>query len=191
MPVGILGAPNITAGMNVNVCRSMRHSLTTTAGARLPPWAGEVSYAMFMAQLTPRTADALPAAQAQWLQRALDESADVTVFVNGTTVKLPAQATDAVVDMLRRFAHGDAVMVSSSVELLNTSQAAEVAGVSLTYMRRLTDAGTIPVQYRGTHRRIRLSDVLAWLETRTAAPDPGTPEAAPEASGGSTAPAQR
>ena len=51
-------------------------------------------------------------------------------------------------------------MVSSSVELLNTSQAAEVAGVSLTYMRRLTDAGTIPVQSRGTHRRIRLSDVL-------------------------------
>ena len=63
--------------------------------------AGEVSYAMFMAQLTPRTADALPAAQAQRLQRALDESADVTVFVNGTAVKLPAQAADAVVDMLR------------------------------------------------------------------------------------------
>lgn len=150
-----------------------------------------MTYAWFMAQLTPRTADALPAAQAQRLQRALDESADVTVFVNGTAVKLPAQAADAVVDMLRRFAHGDAVMVSSSVELLNTSQAAEVAGVSLTYMRRLTDAGTIPVQYRGTHRRIRLSDVLAWLETRTAAPDAGTPESAPEAADGSTAPSRR
>jgi excisionase family DNA binding protein len=166
-------------------------SLTTTAGRTFRRRAGEVSYARFMAQLTPRTADALPAVQAQRLQRALDESADVTVFVNGTAVKLPAQAADAVVDMLRRFAHGDAVMVSSSVELLNTSQAAEVAGVSLTYMRRLTDAGTIPVQYRGTHRRIRLSDVLAWLETRTAAPDAGSPEPAPEATGGSTAPAHR
>ena len=112
------------------------------------------------------------------------------MFVNGTAVKLPAQASDAVVDMLRKVRHGDAVMVSSSVELLNTSQAAEVAGVSLTYMRRLTDAGTIPVR-SGTHRRVRLSDVLAWLETRTAAPDAGAPVAVPEASGGSTAPSCR
>ncbi|QTG81470.1 helix-turn-helix domain-containing protein [Arthrobacter crystallopoietes] len=119
-----------------------------------------------MAQLKPRTTDALSDAETKRLARALADSDDVTVFVNGTTVKLPTQARDAVVDVLQRFAQGDAVMVSSAEDLLNTSQAAEVAGVSLTYMRRLTDAGTIPVEYRGTHRRIRLRDVLAWLETR-------------------------
>lgn len=119
-----------------------------------------------MAQLKPRTTDALSDAETKRLARALADSDDVTVFVNGTTVKLPAQARNAVVDVLQRFAQGDAVMVSSAEDLLNTSQAAEVAGVSLTYMRRLTDAGTIPVEYRGTHRRIRLRDVLAWLGTR-------------------------
>ena len=119
-----------------------------------------------MAQLKPRTTDALPETETRRLARALGESDDITVFVNGTTVKLPAEARDAVVDVLRRLADGDAVMVSSAEGLLNTSQAAEVAGISLTYMRKLTDAGTIPVEYRGTHRRIRLRDVQAWLESR-------------------------
>jgi excisionase family DNA binding protein len=119
-----------------------------------------------MAQLKLRTTDALPETESRRLARALGESDDVTVFVNGTTVKLPAEARDAVVDVLRRLADGDAVMVSSAEGLLNTSQAAEVAGISLTYMRKLTDAGTIPVEYRGTHRRIRLRDVQAWLESR-------------------------
>ncbi|NKX54675.1 helix-turn-helix domain-containing protein [Arthrobacter mobilis] len=127
-----------------------------------------------MAQFKPRTTDALSEEEAARLRRALEDSTDVTVFVNGTTVKLPAQATGAVIDLLERFARGEAVVVTSAEKLLNTSQAAEVAGVSLTYMRRLTDNGTIPVQYRGTHRRIRLADVQAWLEQRAAAPpEPG------------------
>jgi excisionase family DNA binding protein len=121
-----------------------------------------------MAQIKPRSTDALPDEDVLRLRRALEDSADVTVFVNGTTVRLPAQAADAVVDLLQRFARGEAVVVTSAEKLLNTSQAAEAAGVSLTYMRRLTDNGTIPVQYRGTHRRIRLADVQTWLEQRGA-----------------------
>ncbi|MCG2621953.1 helix-turn-helix domain-containing protein [Arthrobacter sp. I2-34] len=119
-----------------------------------------------MAQIKPRTTDALPEQEVLRLRRALEDSADVTVFVNGTTVRLPGQAAGAVVDLLERFARGEAVVVTSAEKLLNTSQAAEAAGVSLTYMRRLTDNGSIPVQYRGTHRRIRLADVQAWLEQR-------------------------
>jgi excisionase family DNA binding protein len=122
-----------------------------------------------MAQIKPHTTEALTEDEAARLRRALEDSADVTVFVNGTTVKLPAQAAGAVVDLLHRLAQGEAVVVTSAEKLLNTSQAAEAAGVSLTYMRRLTDNGTIPVQYRGTHRRIRLADVQTWLEQRGAA----------------------
>jgi hypothetical protein len=33
-------------------------------------------------------------------------------------------------------------------------------------VRKLTDAGTWPVQYRGTHRRIRREDVLAWVSVQ-------------------------
>ncbi|KQN89568.1 helix-turn-helix domain-containing protein [Arthrobacter sp. Leaf69] len=117
-----------------------------------------------MTQIAPRVAAALPADEAQKLQYALHGSDDITVFVDGTVHRLPAQARDAVVDLLARFSRGEAVTVSSVEEMLTTSRAAELAGISHTYLRNMTDRGEIPVEYRGTHRRIRLADIMAWLE---------------------------
>jgi excisionase family DNA binding protein len=114
------------------------------------------------------THDALTAQDAKKLAAALSESTDTTVFVNGTSVRLPVEATSAVLDLLHRLAQGEAVTISTSEKWLNTSQAAQLAGVSNTYMRNLTDDGTIPVNYRGSHRRIRPQDVLQWLEERAA-----------------------
>lgn len=117
-----------------------------------------------MALIAPRVTGALPADAARKLKRALEGSHDITVFVDGTVHRLPPQARDAVVDLLTRFGAGDAVTVSSVEEMLTTSRAAELAGISHTYLRNMTDRGEIPVQYRGTHRRIRLTDIMAWLE---------------------------
>jgi excisionase family DNA binding protein len=55
------------------------------------------------------------------------------------------------------------VTVSSAEEVLTVAQAAELAGISHSYVRKLTDLGVWPVEYRGTHRRIRREDVLAWV----------------------------
>lgn len=115
----------------------------------------------------PATFGALSTSAAERLHKALTASNDVTVFVDGTTVRLPTEAVDAVRDLLRRFAAGDSVTVSTNEEYLNTSEAAKLAGVSHTYMRQLTDKGVIPVEYRGTHRRIRPADVMAWLSERS------------------------
>lgn len=117
-----------------------------------------------MALIAPRVAPALPADDALALQRALDGGTDITVFVDGTVHRLPPQARDAVVDLLARFSRGEAVTVSSVEEMLTTSQAAELAGISHTYLRNMTDRGEIPVEYRGTHRRIRLAAIMSWLE---------------------------
>ncbi|MCU1633170.1 MAG: binding domain protein excisionase family [Micrococcaceae bacterium] len=100
------------------------------------------------------------------MRRALGQSADVTVFVDGTAHRLPAEAQAAVVDLLSRLSDGDAVQVTSVAELLTTSQAAELAGISHSYLRKLTDAGTLPVEYRGSHRRIRRADVEDWLRSQ-------------------------
>ncbi|MEX5264071.1 helix-turn-helix domain-containing protein [Kocuria sp. CPCC 205258] len=59
--------------------------------------------------------------------------------------------------------------------MLTTSQAAALAGISATYLRNLTTEGTLPVQYRGSHRRIRRSDVQAWLAGRQRRDDDGAP----------------
>nr|WP_308738214.1 helix-turn-helix domain-containing protein [Kocuria dechangensis] len=58
---------------------------------------------------------------------------------------------------------------------MTTSQAAALAGISNTYLRNLTTQGVIPVQYRGSHRRIRRADVQAWLAGRGGAADDDAP----------------
>lgn len=121
--------------------------------------------------------EALDADDAHRLAAALADSADATMFVNGTSVRLPERALEAVLDLLARLAAGDAITLSTAERWLNTSQAARLAGVSNTYLRRLTDAGTIPVHYRGTHRRIRPQDVAAWAAARESGRQAGQPEA--------------
>ncbi|MEE2523680.1 helix-turn-helix domain-containing protein [Pseudarthrobacter sp. J75] len=125
-----------------------------------------------MTLVAPKVTAALPPEHAGKLQRALEGSHDITVFVDGTVHRLPAQARDAVVDLLARFSRGESVSVSSVEEMLTTSQAAELAGISHTYLRNMTDRGEIPVEYRGTHRRIRSADIMAWLETQKATGEP-------------------
>lgn len=97
------------------------------------------------------------------LARTLADSNDVTVFVDGTAHRLDNRARGAVLDLLQRLSRGDAVGVSSIADLLTTSQAAELAGISHTFLRNLTDRGEISVQYRGSHRRIRRQDIVDWL----------------------------
>lgn len=117
-----------------------------------------------MALIAPRATAGLPAEEAQKLTRALEGGQDITVFVDGTVHRLPGEARDAVVDLLARLGRGETVTVSSVEEMLTTSQAAELAGISHTYLRNMTDRGEIPVEYRGTHRRIRQAAIMAWLE---------------------------
>ena len=105
---------------------------------------------------------------------------DVTVFVDGTSLRLPEPARRGVEALLAALARGESVRVGPAPasgpragttpgavvgpEFLTTSQAAQAAGISLTYLRNLTNAGEIPVEYRGTHRRFRTSDIAAWVE---------------------------
>jgi excisionase family DNA binding protein len=119
-----------------------------------------------MALIAPRVTAGLPADDARNLARSLQDSNDITVFVDGTVHRLPDEARDAVVDLLARLSRGETVTVSSVEEMLTTSQAAELAGISHTYLRNMTDRGEIPVEYRGTHRRIRQAAIMAWLETQ-------------------------
>ncbi|MEX5298109.1 helix-turn-helix domain-containing protein [Kocuria sp. CPCC 205292] len=139
-----------------------------------------------MTQHPPTTTPGLSGREAERLAEAL-ESRDVTVFVDGTSLRLPEGARDAVVDLLARLTRGEAVTVTSAAvtsaagppsgaeELLTTSQAAALAGISATYLRNLTSEGVLPVQYRGSHRRIRRTDVQAWL-ARQGEDSAGSPE---------------
>nr|WP_314145270.1 helix-turn-helix domain-containing protein [uncultured Rhodococcus sp.] len=86
--------------------------------------------------------------------------ADIDIRIDGSEVRLDDATRDAVVELLNQLATGRAVAIGTVDELLTTSQAAEVLGVSDTYVRRLADAGDLPIEMRGTHRRFRLEDLL-------------------------------
>lgn len=85
---------------------------------------------------------------------------DVDVRLGGVSVDLDDSARAAVLELLTQLATARAVAIGTVEELLTTSQAAEVLGVSDTYVRRLADAGDLPIEMRGTHRRFRLEDLL-------------------------------
>ncbi|MGC0363107.1 excisionase family DNA binding protein [Rhodococcus sp. 27YEA15] len=87
-----------------------------------------------------------------------------TLSVDGVHFDVPPSAVDAVVALLTHLAAGDSVALGPVAELLTTSQAAEILGVSDTYVRKLADAGKLPIELRGTHRRFRLDDVVAYRE---------------------------
>lgn len=123
----------------------------------------------------PKISAPLPPSGQAFLVRALSGSDDITLFVDGTAHRLDAGTKDAVHDLLLRLSRGDAVSVASISELLTTSQAAELAGISNTFLRNLTDRGEIAVQYKGSHRRIRRQDIIAWLALqKNAGQDAGT-----------------
>nr|WP_202026352.1 helix-turn-helix domain-containing protein [Rhodococcus sp. MS16] len=91
-------------------------------------------------------------------------TATTTLVIDGVTIDVPASVGDAVVALLKYLANGDSVALGAVAELLTTSQAAEILGVSDTYVRKLADAGKLPIELRGTHRRFRLDDVMAYRE---------------------------
>lgn len=91
-------------------------------------------------------------------------TATTTLVIDGVTIDVPPSVGDAVVALLTYLANGDSVALGAVAELLTTSQAAEILGVSDTYVRKLADAGKLPIELRGTHRRFRLHDVIAYRE---------------------------
>lgn len=94
---------------------------------------------------------------------ALDDAVP-ELSIDGTVLELEAPARRAVVELLRQLASGTAVTIGPVGELLTTSQAAEILGVSDTYVRRLADSGQLTIEMRGTHRRFRLEDLVRHKE---------------------------
>ncbi len=81
------------------------------------------------------------------------------------TIDLPAGAIDLLVQILEAMAAGKGVtLIPENVEL-STVQAAEALNVSRPHLLKLLDQKAIPHRKVGTHRRIRIEDVMAYKNT--------------------------
>ena len=99
------------------------------------------------------------------------DDAVVSIRIAGRDVRLPANASRAVRRLLHDLATGRSVHVVATDDEMTTQQAADVLGMSRTYVVRLIDQGTLPAHLVGTHRRLKAADVLAFKQQRQEAID--------------------
>ena len=128
------------------------------------------------AKTATRTACGVPsdrdAALADRARRTLDALIDGTQPVSARfgaeTVDIPTSAVRLLREILDQMAQGNGVAVTPLHAELTTRQAADLLQVSRTHLVQLLDEGRIPCRMVGSHRRVRVEDILAWRrETET------------------------
>lgn len=93
-------------------------------------------------------------------------------FLSGPTagdqVEIPSEIYEVLVKAVEAMRKGLAVTLTPSSMTLTTQQAADLLGVTRPTLVKLLDSGKIPFEKPGTHRRVKLEDVLTFKEKRKA-----------------------
>jgi excisionase family DNA binding protein len=84
------------------------------------------------------------------------------VSADGIKVELPHPIFEALIQVATAMAHGQGVTVIPRDALLTTQEAADLLGISRPTLVRLLADHEMPYEQRGRHRRIMLSDLLAY-----------------------------
>lgn len=86
---------------------------------------------------------------------------------DGQSQDLPPRLVAALLILAGWLAKGEDVALVPVHKELTTQEAAALLNVSRPFLVKLLDDGVIPSAKAGTHRRVRLSDVLAYQQHRS------------------------
>ena len=86
----------------------------------------------------------------------------ISVGTLAEPISLPPSAAKLLIEGLAELGKGNEVRLLSVHAELTTQEASELLNLSRPYVVRLLDGGKIPSHKVGTHRRVRLDDVLAY-----------------------------
>jgi excisionase family DNA binding protein len=81
-------------------------------------------------------------------------------------IEIPISALRMLLDILSTMAEGKDVSIMRKDAELTTQMAADLLNVSRPYLVSLIEGGHIPFHKTGTHRRLKVSDVLAYKQRR-------------------------
>ncbi len=86
----------------------------------------------------------------------------VSARFGAETVDIPTPAMRLLREVLDQMAHGRGVVLTPLHAELTTRQAAELLQVSRTHLVQLLDEGRISYRRVGSHRRVRVEDIIAY-----------------------------
>jgi len=86
------------------------------------------------------------------------------VLADGTRLPLPEPIAEVLSEVAHALAQGQAVTVAPQHTTLTTQQAADLLGVSRPTLVKLLESGELAYTQPGRHRRVRLTDLLAYRE---------------------------
>jgi excisionase family DNA binding protein len=86
--------------------------------------------------------------------------------VDEEPVELPGSAFDALKAVVEAMANGQTIMLMPHGKELTTQEAADLLRVSRPHLIKLCDSGVLPYHRVGTHRRLRIEDVIEYREKR-------------------------
>jgi excisionase family DNA binding protein len=84
----------------------------------------------------------------------------------GEVTEIPESVFLLLERVIEVLARGDAITIVPVAKELTTQQAANILNVSRQYLVRLLDDGRMPFRRTGTHRRVRMDDLVAFKRQR-------------------------
>jgi len=87
---------------------------------------------------------------------------------SGNQVDFPENLISVLASIVQSMQQNDELLLLSRHRVMTTQEAADFVGVSRQYMVRLMDSGVIACDRTGKHRRVRLSDIVAYQQHRAA-----------------------
>ena len=85
---------------------------------------------------------------------------------DGKAVELPQALYAVLLRAVHELAAGNGISILPVEAMLTTQQAADLLNISRPHLIKMLEAAEMPFRMVGTHRRIRLEDVLAYQRRR-------------------------